>query len=203
MSAPTKGDHRKLKRLVRYLIGAPRVITKYPWQKRQHKVTTYSDADWAGCRKTGKPTSGGAIMIGAHFIKSWASTQKNITLSSGESELVAVVKASSETLGMMQLAADWGQELEGEIMVDASAALGVVRRKGCGKLRHVRVGLRWVQEKEEEGELKYRKVDGAKNPADLMTKGVPPKLLETHLAHLGLWPCMGRAHASLQATRGK
>ena len=35
---------------------------------------------------------------------------------------------------------DWGLELEADILVDSSAAIGVVSRRGAGKLRHVRVG---------------------------------------------------------------
>ena len=58
----------------------------------------------------------------------------------------------------------------GLIYADASAALGVVHRRGNGKLRHVRVGMLWVQQKEEDGELKYSKVLGDDNPADLLTK---------------------------------
>ena len=71
--------------------------------------------------------------------------------------------------------------LEGEIYVDSSAALGVVARKGAGKLRHVRVGQLWVQEKSENGELRYRKVKGTENPADVLTKSLTmskiPKLV--------------------------
>ena len=99
-------------------------------------------------------------MLGTHYIKSWSSTQKTIALSSGEAELTAVVKCSCETIGILQLSADWWMELEGEVLVDSSAALGVVGRKGAGKLRHVRVGQLWVQEKAESGQLKYRKVKG-------------------------------------------
>ena len=75
-------------------------------------------------------------------------------MSSGEAELTAVVKCSCETIGILQLAADWFMELEGEVLVDSSAALGVVSRKGAGKLRHVRVGQLWVQEKAESGEFR-------------------------------------------------
>ena len=72
-------------------------------------------------------------MVGSHCIKSWSTTQKNVTLSSGEAELVAVVKASVESLGVLQMAAEWGMELEAEVHVDSNAALGIVHRKGNGK----------------------------------------------------------------------
>ena len=102
-------------------------------------MTVYSDSDWAGCKKTAKSTSGGVIQRGSLYIRSWSSTQKCVTLSSGEAELVAMVRTSTEVIGMIQLAADWGLQMGGEILADSAAALGVVKRKGCGKLRHVKV----------------------------------------------------------------
>ena len=96
-------------------------------------------------------------MRGSHCLKTWASTQKNITLSSGEAELVAVVKMSTEVIGLLQLAQKWGIEMDGHVYTDSSAALGVVRRKGNGKLRHIKVGMLWIQEKSESEELRFRK----------------------------------------------
>ena len=202
MANPTRKDYRRLKRLGRYLVGRPRMVARFPWQKRPGRIDAYSDSDWAGCRRTAKSTSGGALVVGSHCIKTWSSTQKSITLSSGEAELVAAVKASTETIGLIQLMQDWGIELEGVVLVDSSAALGVVKRKGCGKLRHIRVGLLWIQEKEESCEIAYKKVHGEQNPADLMTKGVPPKLIQRHMAHLGLEPRAGRAKTSLEVAEG-
>ena len=117
MSKPTRGDKRKLKRLVRYVSGCPRVVWKYRFQGRQKEVSGYSDSDWAGCKRTSKSTSGGAIMLGGHCLKSWSSTQKSITLSSGEAELVAAVKMCTEVIGITQLARDWGVELEGYMSI--------------------------------------------------------------------------------------
>ena len=137
-------------------------------------------------------------MMGRHCLKSWASTQKNITLSSGEAELVAAVKASTEALGMIQLLADWGIHVEATILVDSAAAIGMVKRRGNGKMRHIRVGMLWIQEREETGELGYSKVDGEWNAADLMTKGVPPKLIDRHCDIIGLEAREGRAAAGLE-----
>ena len=50
--------------------------------------------------------------------------------------------------------------------MDSSAALGTIGRKGSGKMRHVRVGLLWVPEQQEEGVLSYKKVGCEDNPAD-------------------------------------
>eukprot|EP00973_Karenia_brevis_P086799 12036707-Karenia_brevis.AAC.1 len=92
MAQPDVGAWKKAKRMARYLKGAPRAIMKYDWQTEGEDLEGYSDSDWAGCRVTGKSTSGGVIMIGDHYIKGWSRTQNCITLSSGEAELVAMCK---------------------------------------------------------------------------------------------------------------
>ena len=133
-------------------------------------MQSYSDSDWTGCKRTARSTSGGVILRGTHHVKSWCITQKRVTLSSAEAELGALVKAASETIGILQMVEGLGREVTGEVFVDSSAALAVVNRKGCGKLRHVRVGQLWVQELAEEEEVQFRKVLGDDNPADLSTK---------------------------------
>jgi len=85
----------------------------------------------------------------------------------------------------------------GNIYADSSAALGIVKRKGCGKLRHVKVGMLWVQEKQESGELQYTKVRGSDNPADLMTKNVGSSILVKMSSLLGQRFLDGRAEHSL------
>ena len=95
------------------------------------------------------------------------------------------------------MAREWDIELAGEVLVDSSAALGATKRKGNGKLRHVRVGLLWIQQKAEEGEIQYEKVLGTENPADLMAKHLA-RNTSVHLQQkLGLTHVTGRADVSL------
>ncbi len=89
---------RALSRVARYLVGAARVVYGYPWQKRP-VLRAYTDPDFAGCIATRRSTSGGAALLGDHLLQHWASMQKNITLSSAEAELGAVVRGFSEVLG--------------------------------------------------------------------------------------------------------
>ena len=146
MAAPTRGHVKKFRRLIRYLIEVPRVVTEYQFQGDVREMEVFSDSNWAGCRRTARSTSGGVMMRGTHYLKSWSSTQKNVTLSSAVAELLAAVKASGEALGMLQLMSSVGVPMTASIMVDSSAALAVVAWKGNGKLRHVRVGHLWEQQ---------------------------------------------------------
>ena len=110
MAKPTMRGWKQLKRLARYLIMNPRTILEYPWQSRENEVEGFSDSDWAGCRRTGKSTSGGVIKIGEHLIKAWSKTQASVTLSSAEAELVAMCKLAAEMIGIGSLAADLGKD---------------------------------------------------------------------------------------------
>ena len=196
MAKPKVKDWNALVRLGKYLKGRPRMILKYEWQASQGMITTYTDSDWAGCVVSAKSTSGGIVMAGKHTIKSYSRQQKTVALSSAEAELHAMVAASAETLGVAKLCRDLGMEVQGEVYADSSAALGIAQRSGQGKLRHLRVQALWVQEVRCARRLKYKKVLGSRNPADLLTKHVPRELLNAHLRTLGVEMVDGRAESA-------
>ena len=104
---------------------------------------------------------------------------------------------STEIIGMLQLAKDWGMEKHGEVLVDSSAALGIVHRQGCGKMRHVKVGALWIQQKSEQGELAYNKVPGSDNPSDLMTKHLGRNVIDKHMEAIQQVQRSGRASTGL------
>lgn len=136
----------RVKRLGRYLIGKQRLQQWFEWQDAPTAVHTYRDADWPGCRETRKSTTGGAVLMGKHSIKSWSKTQALIALSSGESELYATFKAAAETLGTVSMLRGYGAKVKTEVRGDAQAALGIIHRKGLGKTRHFQIGLLWIQQ---------------------------------------------------------
>ena len=93
-------------------------------------MRAYADSDWAGDKVTRKSTSGGLIMLGNHVIKSWSSSQPIITLSSGEAELYALVKAASQAQGIASLMFDFDKNVCITVHTDSTAALGIVHRRG-------------------------------------------------------------------------
>ena len=147
VSKPTVRGWKQLKRLARYLLAHPRTLLQYHWQRRDTEMEGFSDSDWAGCRRTGKSTSGGMIDVGERVIKAWSTTQASITLSSAEAELVAMCKLAAEMIGLGSLAADLGHDLKVTMYADASAAIAIAKRRGLGKLGHINIGLLWIQEK--------------------------------------------------------
>jgi hypothetical protein len=193
MSAPKVSDLRRLRKIGKYLLGRPRLVSLFKFQDMPSTITAFTDSDWAGCTRSAKSTSGGAVCIGEHVIKAYCKQQKVIALSSAEAELYAMVAASAETLALQAYAKDLGLDFGCELYCDSSAALGIAQRAGIGKVRHLRTQGLWVQEVRVAGRIAYKKVLGEKNPADLLTKHMSADLANRHLECLNMKVSDGRA----------
>ena len=193
MAKPRSDDWLMLKRIGRYLVGAPRLVQRLVWQDEPESADVYTDSDWAGCRSTCRSTSGGLEMFGQHCLKSWSSTQATVALSSAEAELYALTKGTAQGLGLVSLMADFGVAISVTVHTDASAAIGIVRRAGLGKLRHLNVRYLWIQGQVKSDAIKLLKVLGTENPADLLTKNLHANLMAKHLEYLGMNTAKDRA----------
>jgi hypothetical protein len=191
-SIPNKSSFQKLKRLARYLAGLPRLVYHYPWQQAPEVLDVYVDTDFAGCHSTRRSTSGGAAMIGQCLIKHWSKTQTTISLSSGEAELHGIAYGAAQALGLQSLLRDLGWELKLRVHSDATAAIGICRRKGLGKIRHLATTDLWIQDKVRSKQLELVKILGTENPADVLTKYVNRQTMEGALSKLNLRPMSGR-----------
>ena len=190
---PTHASYAKLKRLVRYLVGVPRLVYVFDFQDCPTCADIYTDTDFAGCKETRRSTSGGVIMMGKHTIRHWSRTQTTIALSSGEAELSGIGSGIAEALGFQSLARDMGWQYEIAVHSDATAALGIARRRGLGKVRHLDVTDLWIQEKVRAKAVTLHKVEGLKNPADVLTKYVDLASMTRALDFMSLRRMEGRA----------
>lgn len=158
----------------------------------------FSDTDFAGCAETRRSTSGGVAMRGTHVVKTYSQTQSTSCLSSAEAELGGIVKAAAQGLGLQSVARDLGIDLNLAISADASAAIGICRRRGLGKVRHLHVADLWVQDRLGTGDFTLNKVPGASNPSDLLTKHMELKTIDTHLNAMNIFPSTGRSQPAPQ-----
>ena len=92
-------------------------------------VDIYVDTDFAGCKETRRSTSGGAVMAGGCLAKHWSNTQTTISLRSGKPELHGIAQGMAHSLGIPALMADMGWKRPITVRSDATAAIGIARRK--------------------------------------------------------------------------
>jgi hypothetical protein len=142
---------------------------------------------------------GGALTHGINNIKCYASTQSVIATSSGESEFYGMVKMGSMLVGGKSMAEDLGLELKLVMKADATAGIGMAKRRGVGKVRHLHTQTLWLQGKVLEKVIDVRKEAGATNCSDLMTKHVTCDEMMRHLARLGFQARSGRSNLYLKA----
>ena len=136
------------------------------------------------------------MLRGTHCLKHWSSTQPTIALSSGEAELGGLCRGAANAIGLRSVARDLGMPFSIRVRSDATAALGIARRLGIGKIRHLDTSLLWIQQKIKDGDLTVDKVLGADNPADCLTKHVDRATMLKHLRAMGLEYEDGRAEAA-------
>jgi hypothetical protein len=189
MARPSANSWKKLKVLARFVLGRRSVCWQFKWQNEADcELGVFSDSDWAGCRRTRRSTSGGAVLVGSHCLKTWSSTQAPIALSSAEAEYYAMVEATTRGVGLRAMLIELGIVVCGPLCLytDSSAARCFAARRGVGRMRHLEVRHLWLQEEVNSHRVQLRKVAGEANPADLMTKYLCVRSVCKCLEFLGL-----------------
>ena len=175
MANPTKASWRRLKKVVRFLVGRKRVVWRFPWQcvEEAAQLKVITDADWGGDERSRKSTSGGAAMRGKHCLRTWSTTQGAIALSTAEAVLYAMVDGVLRMKGMKSMLVELGLASFDdviELQVDSAVEKSFISRRGLGKMRHVELRDLWIQREVGEGKVRVVKVEGKANPADVETK---------------------------------
>ena len=167
---PTITDLQKLWHIGRYFITYPRIGQLFAWQDPVTFIDSIGDTGHAGCTSIRKGTNCGAIMKGKHGLHAWSTMQSLPSLSSGESKWYGLTKTCAEGLGIQSGASDLGDELGFRGWSDATAALGIAKRQGAGKLKQVESRYLWVQYAVKQGRLTLHKEMTQTNKGDAFTK---------------------------------
>ena len=195
VTAPTMQSAAKCKHLLRYLIGTRMCVLRLrpSYQLANGNcavdINVYVDTDWAGCSKTRKSTSGSTVNVLGCNVVSTARTQGTLALSSGEAELYAIGQGVSEALFVrsMLLESKLAKKVNVIAHTDSTAGKSMATRFGTGKkTKHVELRFLYVQNLVQMGLLRMAKIEGTRNPADLMTKYVATDVLQRLKAHIGV-----------------
>ena len=130
---------------------------------------------------------------GQHMLRHWSKTQSTVALSSAEAELTGICSGASQGIGMRSMMKDLGLSWNLIVRSDAAAAIGICKRRGLGKVRHLATADLWIQDHVRTGDFVLNKMLGSENPADILTKHVDRGLLSKHLDTMQLVEESGRA----------
>ena len=103
-----------------------------------------------------------------------SSTEKVVSLSSGEPEHCSTQRCANEASGLANTIRELGHV---RIWTHAAAARGQALRSASGAIKHMETMYCWLHQKEKNQELRIEKMRGTVNSADLMKKHLDGKRL--------------------------
>ena len=150
-------------------------------KQKKLKLLVFSDADHAGDKGTRKSVSGCGIVLsgpnGTWSLVEWISrAQRTISLSTGESELLAAQLSLREALIVLLLLEMLQVAVEVELLVDSATALSVLLTGLSSKMRYSAksqgLATAWCAAMLRDFNIRARKVATDHNIADIFTKAV-------------------------------
>ena len=160
------------KEVLRYLSGTKDLGIQYS-PCSEVALEGYSDADFAGDRHGRRSTSGYIFMINGNPI-TWSSKKQSIvSLSSTESEYIAITYATQEAKWLRRLLEDIDLEPDYSIPlgVDNTSSMDLTKNAEFHpRTKHIDYRYHFVREDVEKGTIAIWHVNGNCQPADMLTK---------------------------------
>nr|GEX46282.1 retrovirus-related Pol polyprotein from transposon TNT 1-94 [Tanacetum cinerariifolium] len=184
---PNEHHVSAIKRIFRYLKGTINLGLWHP-KDSGFDLTAYSDADHAGCHLDRKSTSGSVQFLGDKLV-CWSSKKQNcVSISTAESEYVAVSGCCAQVLWMRTQLTDYGFFYDKvPIYCDSKSAIAI----SCNPVQHTRtkhidVKYHFIKDHVEKGTIELYLVGTKYQLADLFTKSLPEARFKFLVEKLGM-----------------
>jgi hypothetical protein len=102
LHSPTTVHWEAVKRILRYVKGTLKLGLCFV-KSSSTTVSTFADADWAGCPNDRRSTGGFAVFFGANLVSWSARKQATVSRSSTEAEYKALANATAEVMWIQTL----------------------------------------------------------------------------------------------------
>jgi hypothetical protein len=174
MQAPRHLHLAAVRRLIRYLIGSPTRGLFFP-KHSPLTLTSYSDADWAGCPDTRKSITGWCIFLGDALISWKCKKQDCVSKSSTEAEYRAMSATCSEIVWLRGLLSELGfpptapTPLHGDNTSAIQIAANPVYHE---RTKHIEVDCHYIREAFTRGVITLPHLNTALQIADAFTKAL-------------------------------
>lgn len=172
-SSPTVNDLNEVKRVIRYLNGTSEKRLRISDCQDEHGLYAYSDANWAEDRNDRKSNSGYVIKLHGGTV-SWACRKQScVSLSTCESEYIALAETCQEVIWLRSLCKDLGIDLIDPTIIneDNQSCIKLVENeKFSNRTKHIDTRYHFVRDLKENGIIKLQYCCTELNVADLLTK---------------------------------
>lgn len=182
VSSPSQLDLTEVKRVVKYLKATKDLKLRLSDKSKPKQLVVYSDANHAECIRNRKSNSGYVSIFNGGTI-SWSCRKQTITtLSSTDSEYIAITEACKELIWLTNLSRTFGysSNLPMQLKTDSQSCISRVKnRKSSNLSKHIDVKFHFIKQLVTEKKLNLTYVPTNDNIADLLTKPLGPTKIAT------------------------
>jgi hypothetical protein len=180
VSCPTEVHLCAAKRVIRYLSGTAKLGLRYSptsWLGTDtDKLVAYCDADFAGDTDTRRSTSGYIVFFNGGPVTWFSKLQSIVTLSSCESEYVALSLLAQELSYSRSFLEELGFKQDGPTLVleDNQGAIALTHNHGWhARTKHIAVRWHYIREAVDQGLVALEYIPTEIQVADVLTKALP------------------------------
>ncbi|GKD72256.1 hypothetical protein Tco_1330538, partial [Tanacetum coccineum] len=172
MSNPGREHYEAVKWLLCYLKGTSK--TTLYFSIKEVVLEGLCDLDYGGCLDLGKSTTGYVFTVGGTTVSWMSRIQKCVAMSTTEAEYMAIVEAGKELVWLKNFLEQLDRaQTECVLFLDNESAIHITKNPVFhGRTKHIKIRYHYIRELVSEGTLSLKKIRGAKNPADMLTKVV-------------------------------
>jgi Reverse transcriptase (RNA-dependent DNA polymerase) len=190
VSNPTQTDYVEVRRVIRYLNGTKDLQLKLSDKKSCGQMDLYSDASWAEDPNERKSITGYCCRINGGTV-SWCSRKQDvISLSSMESEYIALSECCKEFKWVKMLMNSFDKfVVPGKVLVytDSQSSMKfIANQKFSNRSKHIDTKYHYVKNLVESREIELKYCSTDVNVADMLTKPLGAIKLNQFRSYCGL-----------------
>ncbi|GJS53909.1 putative ribonuclease H-like domain-containing protein [Tanacetum coccineum] len=184
---PTEKHLHAVKRIFRYLRGT---VNRGLWYPKDSSIalTTFADADHAGCQDTRRSTFGSMQFLRDRLV-SWSSKrQKRAAISSTEAEYIAMSGCCAQILWMRSQLTDYGLGFNKiPIYYDNKSAIALYcNNVQHSRSKHIDIIFHFIKEHVENGVIELYFFNTEYELVDIFTKALAKERIEFLINQLGM-----------------
>ncbi len=165
-----------LLRVLEYLVTTKNLALTFSRNNSDVALELYSDANWANCPVTRRSVSGCCAFVYGNLVSWFSRKQAIVTLSSSESELVALCDGSREAIWLKRLLRDLNVNVINNCVIyeDSQSCLKLIKNSNWNACRskHIDTKFKFVSDLFTNNEFIFEYIPTECQLGDLFTKGI-------------------------------
>ena len=182
-NSPAEKHWKAVLQMIRYLLGTKDLSLTFEWGSGL-EISVFADANYAEKADDRRPVSGVAVTVGKSSVSWFSSTQKTVTLSTADTEYVALGDGAKEALfvkGVLSFIIPSISENCIKVFVDNDGAISLAEKPlSSARTKHIDVRSHFIRELTRSKTISVEYVPTKKQRVDILTRPLTGAIFKEH-----------------------